>query len=289
MSTHDPDYYAELYSSADPVVRAGWRHRVEQALRFEAALDGAPEGGSILDVGCGPGGLFQYLHDTGRASSRYRGIDRMRCAIDDAHARFPSAPPTTFAHLSIEAMAQTRHPFSSALAIGAAVDGIPRRSQHLQHEHVRQLVHHMLAHAVEHICLIVLNRSVIDAHPVLRMERPVLVALHPHELHDLVVGALPPGTEHYTMLSEDMLRTDVVMHLWRGPHAAARAARCADLQKTLHTRALDGPWGASPGTYERAWLLAEAGQHEAARAALLSNPALHHDGRARQLMELLGG
>lgn len=291
MSTHDSDYYAELYSSPDLVVRAGWRHRVEQALRFEAALDGVPEGGSILDVGCGPGGLWAYMRETHRAPSSYLGVDRMGRAVDDARARCPDAPPDTFSHLPIEALEQeqARRPFSSALAIGAAVDGIPRRSQHLQREHVRQLVHHMLGHAVEHICLIVLNRSAIDAHPVLRMERPVLVALHPHELHELVVGALPPGTEHDTLLSEDMLRTDVVMHLWRGPHAQARAARCADLQKTLHTRALDGPWGAPLGTYERAWLLAEAGQHDAARDALVSSPALRHDARAQQLMALLGG
>jgi len=51
-------YYADLDHERDPARRVGWRHRTEQAYRFEVALDAIRgSAGTVLDVGCGLGAL----------------------------------------------------------------------------------------------------------------------------------------------------------------------------------------------------------------------------------------
>lgn len=79
-------YYTDLYTSQDETRRAGWRHRLEAALRYEVALEcmGEAARGHVLDVGCGPGGLLSYLLVTGRAPAHYTGIDRFEPACTSA-------------------------------------------------------------------------------------------------------------------------------------------------------------------------------------------------------------
>lgn len=54
------DFYDELQSQP-PWRRVGWRCAIEQAYRYEAAIDLIRAAtGSVVDVGCGVGGLSQY-------------------------------------------------------------------------------------------------------------------------------------------------------------------------------------------------------------------------------------
>lgn len=55
------NYYDALRHESDGARRVGWRHRIEQAYRFEVALDVVRPADTILDVGCGLGAFAHYL------------------------------------------------------------------------------------------------------------------------------------------------------------------------------------------------------------------------------------
>lgn len=70
-----------------------WRNEEGQRLRFEVlarALDGAPAGSSVNDLGCGYGALFDFLADhPALAGGNFYGYDISEDMIETAKARVP--------------------------------------------------------------------------------------------------------------------------------------------------------------------------------------------------------
>lgn len=70
-----------------------WPNGADLAARFEVMLEmleNAGEKPDLLDLGCGPGLLLDYLEATGRAEQvRYRGIDLSHAMVGAARARWP--------------------------------------------------------------------------------------------------------------------------------------------------------------------------------------------------------
>lgn len=88
---HVIDRYAERLGRLGPVVQAlGWRDQVQQQLRFSVLAEGLPhlDGASLLDIGCGFGGLFESLRGRG-VRVRYVGCDISPDVLDIARARHP--------------------------------------------------------------------------------------------------------------------------------------------------------------------------------------------------------
>lgn len=72
---------------------ADWPNGADLAVRFEVmltALDAAGAQPSVLDLGCGPGLLLDYLSAMRRLDAvSYRGIDLSRAMIESARERWP--------------------------------------------------------------------------------------------------------------------------------------------------------------------------------------------------------
>ncbi len=79
-------YYEELGSSGAAV--DGWRHFLEQHLRFEAVIQGLQVGPEdrVIDLGCGSGALLEYL---GRdRPGEYLGVDVRADVVERAGSRW---------------------------------------------------------------------------------------------------------------------------------------------------------------------------------------------------------
>ena len=88
---HVVDRYAERLGRLGPVVQAlGWRDTAQQELRFKVMVDGmrSLRGASVLDVGCGFGDFFDYLH-AGDHAVRYTGCDLSPDVLAVARTRHP--------------------------------------------------------------------------------------------------------------------------------------------------------------------------------------------------------
>jgi SAM-dependent methyltransferase len=70
-----------------------WPNGVDLAARFQVMLTVLREAGTLptlLDIGCGPGLLLDYLAATGRLGTiRYQGIDLSAAMVGAARARWP--------------------------------------------------------------------------------------------------------------------------------------------------------------------------------------------------------
>jgi SAM-dependent methyltransferase len=82
-------YHERLERFTDESQRVGWRDRETQWLRFEALAGVAPlEGKSILDLGCGLGGMLDFLRARGW-SGDYTGWDIHDGMIAECRIKFP--------------------------------------------------------------------------------------------------------------------------------------------------------------------------------------------------------
>jgi SAM-dependent methyltransferase len=67
----------------------GWGNESSQHLRFEVLFRGLdPKGKTILDVGCGLGGLVPYLEKRTNGDFRYFGIDIAEKLVNDASTAY---------------------------------------------------------------------------------------------------------------------------------------------------------------------------------------------------------
>jgi SAM-dependent methyltransferase len=279
-------YYEELYAaSGDLTRRAAWRHRAEQALRFEAALDVMPARGAgarVLDVGCGPGGLLTYMTQTGRAPGAYLGLDALDLAVEAAR----SAEPTgRFVRASWPAWSpDVGEVWEEVVGIGCAVDGEARRGA-AGLAHVEALLARMCEVAARGVCLVVLSQEAVASRPALASE-PALIGLTGQQVAALVARL----AARYGMRGwwrEDVLTTDRVVYLRRAydlhqdrertEDRACDIRACGDKTRdvyangdrwALQRRVLAGPWGEGMGPEERAWYWLEVGSAPEARAAL---------------------
>jgi hypothetical protein len=295
-------YYEEIYGeSADGVHRAAWRHRIEQALRFEAALEGMPtrgEGARILDVGCGPGALWAYLRDTGRSPAAYLGLDQLVEAV--AHARGAHAG-ARFEVASWPAWSAPGEVWEEVVGIGCAVDGAARLGS-ARVRHVEAQLERMCEVATRGVCLIVLSEEARQARASLALES-ALLGLTRQEARGLV-ARLCARHRMYGWVREGLLATDRVLYLRR----AEDLRDCGDPSLiwscdlhdggdvlcdlhdggdrterwTTQRRVLAGPWGEGMSEEERAWYWLEVGSAREASAAL--GPLREAEGGRRALL-----
>lgn len=81
--------YTRLNDEASPLRRIGYHDILQQQLYFEILTAiGIPSTASILDVGCGRGDLYAWLHQRGYRG-RYIGVDLTPHLIAQAARRFP--------------------------------------------------------------------------------------------------------------------------------------------------------------------------------------------------------
>src|SRR5690554_5743339 len=215
------DYYSELFEHNDPVIAAGWRHQLEQALRYEIALDSIdltaklPTGPlKVLDVGCGPGNLWKYLQAirSDRAQEiEYVGIDRLQAAVELARARFPAA---NFVHNNLFEYEKTQptQSFDAVFAIGTMVSGVDILHDSARTRRLTQLVERSFGLSRGAFCLVVLNQAVVEERFSLRSESALLGAFS-DELHTLGKRIADVFSAHYAV-REDFLTTDIALYLW---------------------------------------------------------------------------
>ncbi len=214
----------------------GWRQRIEQAYRFEAALEVIRgTGGTVLDVGCGVGALFDY--------ARLSGI----------HASFVGIEP----YEPLARRARTRHTVlggrfedvPSPVGVGCAVAiGTLAGSS----SRIVDLVAFMSRAPA--LCLIVLDRDAVAARPAFA------------EHHATAVGA-----EELEALRADLGPHARVVRISPTDLALVRTPQSSPSMcdvPTRFARTVQGPWGLNESPECKAWLACELGLHDEAQAWL---------------------
>ncbi len=87
------DFYREQLSRYSPedIRSMGWDDTVEYALRFKLACEvGVLSGCSILDIGCGTGGLLSYLKSS-QEQVQYTGVDILPEMVSICQKNHPDA------------------------------------------------------------------------------------------------------------------------------------------------------------------------------------------------------
>jgi SAM-dependent methyltransferase len=252
------DYYDELRLGGHESQWAGWRHRLEQALRFEWVLDAVERTGatSLLDVGCGPGALYSYLEATGR-SYDYLGIDVYEPAI--GHARKVRSRGRFEAWDVFDPrLDDTR--FDAVVAIGTLVSGVPVSTPAERVARVQSLWGRLSNLHRDVAVLVCLDQAFIQSRPLLQLE-PALLGATQSELEAMVIAR-----RGHCVMEQSPLVSDLTLLDFADPEIASSVVG-RDRLATIE-RVLDGPWGLSAEASERAWLWAEAGHSQRARAVL---------------------
>lgn len=274
------EYYGDLFSHGDPVIAAGWRHRLEQALRYEIALESidlaavsSARSLKILDVGCGPGNLWKYLEAiSARIGTEvdYTGIDRLEAAVELARGRFPA---TRFIHQNLFSFEDEQEPrsFDAVFAIGTMVSGVEIVDDLERISRLERLIEHSFSLSGGVFCLVVLDQHVVEERFSLRSEEALLGA-HSSELHAIGQRMAKVSGVQYAV-RENFLTTDIALYLWR-EEASGPVFLTQDGQYLSHERVLAGPWGYDSEPLERAWLWMESGAYQRAEFILNTEPKL---------------
>ena len=233
-------YYDDIdHRYADPWVRVGWRQRLEQAYRFEVALELIDAThGTVLDVGCGLGGLACY--------ATQRGIQRRWIGIEP-HPTFAAEARATYAVVRPCRFQETDPPeVAAAVAIGTLAG--------LQLPAVAELVTFLGASA-SHFVLIVLDRDRL-------LERPALAGDHmigsvtADRLREVALGSGERA------LVQSISTVDLALFVWSGDRPPLRTV------EERFRATVDGPWGVHEPPENKAWLACELGLERQARAWL---------------------
>ena len=179
----DGEYYAELDGEQGHARIDGWRHYLEQWLRFEVvgralALDARS---SVVDLGCGTGRFLDYLGESG--VRRYVGVERRASAIRRARNELSSG---TFLQTDIFAgVVDEAGPYDFAVAIGTLVDGRSGVDADERLMRLRRLVLRLNALGRRGWALVVLNQDLIDGDPIRSLE-PCLTGASPAEVSSVL-------------------------------------------------------------------------------------------------------
>ena len=128
-------YEACLERSGASPAGVDWPDPADLVTRFEtqlAVLPAAPAGGEppeLLDLGCGPGLLLDYLAATNRLETvRYRGIDLSPAMIAAAQARWPDA--------CFEARDILQHPLTPQSVDAVVMNGVLTERRSIPRPHM---------------------------------------------------------------------------------------------------------------------------------------------------------
>jgi len=124
------EFYRRCGTRSEAAERVGWCGRWDQELRFEALLGvfaSRTRPCSVLDVGCGHGGLYAYLQRRGYDAVDYTGIDVLPDMVAAARARHPDG---TFLNADLLSPETPAGPFDYVLCSGALNVGVAGDHDH---------------------------------------------------------------------------------------------------------------------------------------------------------------
>ena len=285
MSEDANAYYKDLYASEDDARRAGWRHRLEQALRYEVAIHllGASwlSTSRLLDVGCGPGGLHCYLEDTGRTPGTYLGIDPLEDAVSRARERSPSGH---FERRALEDF-DAHSGFDAVVAIGALVDGVGVASHRMRRQRIAAFFERLIATGASRGVLIVLEQGALDMRTSLAAE-DALFGLYTHEVDVFLSSFSARYPSRSFAAHAGFLQTDLAI-CW---HPATEGASAGGELGTISLNAvIEGPWAEDVEPSWLAWLCLEAGEIERASGFLVGARESPRVALLRERIALLSG
>lgn len=232
-------YYAELARASDAARRAGWRHRLEQAARFELVRALARPGDALLDLGCGTGALRDYLR-LASVDVTYRGVEQAPHLVAEARATCGAD-----AIVVADALEADLAGADLVVAVGVMVDGRPLRDDGARFALARRWLARVAALSGRVGTLLVLDQDALDGRPGLRAE-PALGGVRRAEVPWLAEAIGAP------IRVADVLSTDLALIVGAG----AADAHVPDVDAQI-AGALGHPWAASASDAERAWLAAQ--------------------------------
>lgn len=252
-------YYADLSRELDPARRVGWRHPIEQAYRFEVALDAvtrpcdAPKGERwVLDIGSGLGALREFLAvrapDVG-----WVGLEREAEFLRDC----PHGPVVVGDYRNPPSLPE----FNVAVAIGA-LSGSDAPEVEVA------ALFELCTRARDSFCMTVIDSELIRDRISIRADAR-LAAVSPARLREV---ARAPG---WNVVVEPITTAEVAVFGWRHAELALRT-NAERVQETLR-----GPGAADATGARRAWLALEVGLPEMARELL------EWDGRDAELASIV--
>lgn len=256
------DYFRETARLTDPARRVGWRHRLEQAYRFEIIREVAGDA-PLLDLGCGTAALADYL---GIPPGRYVGVERCEPLAQTARDAGHEVIVTDFLAPDVQIPRTAVVAVVGALALDDSPDDAAR------------LLAHCFRFAVGHLVVVCLDAEAIERRP--GLGDPQLGCIRASVL-EAAASLGPWGASSVVKVSE----TDI---------AFVAARECVPRLRTREERleaVLGTPWGSAASAARRAWLALEVGRPEACARELAVS-----DGRDAELavvvrsrLELGGG
>lgn len=268
-------YYRELADLPEHAQRDGWRHRLEQWLRFEVVLRGlaVEEGASIVDLGCGTGELAGYLSPF--RPSKYLGVERREEALETARAKYGDVDGVEFIAADFADPGVSEHgPFDYAIAIGTMVDG-GESSEGERRQALALLIQRLESLGKKGWALVVLDEESLQKDLIRRLE-PSLKGARREEIRELT-----SAFDEEVAVDSEALPTDLFVLRKRGEEKEAALRRIAGdiahlevLRRYEETQVLSSA--------EEAWFWMISLRLEKARSALVRVPA---DDPWRQILE----
>lgn len=283
-------YYDDIFCEDNPTQSAGWRHPIEQALRFEFALAGFRSwlsSTSLLDVGCGPGALFRYLQDI-KNPAQYTGLD---CYLPSIQLAQQLSPDGCFVVADVLGATRQRQQFDVVVAIGVLVDGQLYQTTIARQRRLLTIIKSICQRTSGYACVIVLKQEEIQRQPALKAE-PALAGATRAELEGLMRHLSHEFSLRW-FIEDDITNADRALYISccdavALPNESAwPAAQWRPEQ--IHERVLAGPWGTSLSPLRQAWYWWVVGQ-PARSLSLLGEPKENEPAEYAQLRQrvLLG-
>lgn len=261
------DYYGELAGSDDPAVVDGWRHTLEQWLRFEVVCRGlaVDDEHRVVDLGCGTGQLFPFLGD--KREGHYFGVDRLENSIERARASFGDE---SFLCADLEdSRVDDAGPFDFAVAIGTLVDGGENSLETGRISQLRAIMGRLDELGRLGWALVVLDEERLAKDPIRRLE-PSLKGATRRE-----IAALLEDFDLDAVVDSRSLPTDLFVICRRDQNSAqiARRLKGDEAHRAVLDRATSDGDGIDDA--DRAWLWLVSERLERARKVIAEIPDSH--------------
>ena len=262
-------YYDELTAHHGPEGAHvdGWRHRLEQWLRFEIVSRGLKldSESRVVDLGCGTAQLLEYLQTC--QLGHYVGVDLRSDVLETAKDQFHTSPARFVCANWNDPIVDEAGPYDFAVAIGTMVDGDisdgPSRKQQ-----VEELISRLHQLGRRGWALVALDQKRLEMDPVRSME-PFLKGAAAWEVREIVDEL---GVE--AVIDQSAVPTDLIVIHRRGEKPEAITCRVTGDEP--HHAVLEDV-GADGGVdrARRVWFWMTTGRLDKARQVWKSMPDSH--------------